>query len=66
MQEKNAAVSQDLVGKAQSPNQAPLDLFFGAVSFGLTELNFFVETLLVEFVSTKADLLAEVTFSLVW
>ncbi|MCG6235921.1 hypothetical protein MTR11_23510 [Vibrio sp. CCB-PB317] len=50
----------------QSPNQAPLDLFFGAASFGLTELNFFVETLLVEFVSTKADLLAEVTLSLVW
>ncbi len=34
--------------------------------FGLTELNFFAETLLVEFVGTKADLLAEMTFSLVW
>ncbi|EGQ9273366.1 hypothetical protein AB0559_004649 [Vibrio parahaemolyticus] len=32
---------------------------------GLTELNFFAETLLVEFVGTKADLLAEMTFSLV-
>jgi len=41
-------------------------LFFGAAIFGLTELNFFAETLLVEFVGTKADLLAEMTFSLVW
>ncbi|WP_257983087.1 hypothetical protein [Vibrio parahaemolyticus] len=28
-------------------------------------MNFFAETLLVEFVGTKADLLAEMTFSLV-
>ncbi|OEE38343.1 hypothetical protein A1QS_15950 [Vibrio ordalii FS-238] len=41
-------------------------MFFGAVTFGLTELNFFAETLLVEFIGTKADLLAEITFSLVW
>ncbi|EOU3287219.1 hypothetical protein ACNVJQ_005115 [Vibrio harveyi] len=43
-----------------------VDLFFGVAIFGLTELNFFVETLLIEFVGTKADLLAEMTFSLVW
>ncbi|WP_407531783.1 hypothetical protein [Vibrio parahaemolyticus] len=30
---------------------------------GLTESNFFAETLLVEFVGTKADLLAEMAFS---
>ncbi|EJC6746765.1 hypothetical protein RFS42_004423 [Vibrio vulnificus] len=41
-------------------------MFFGAATFGLTELNFFAETLLVEFVGTKADLLAEMAFSLVW
>ncbi|PQJ37224.1 hypothetical protein BTN99_23165 [Vibrio campbellii] len=41
-------------------------MFFGAATFGLTELNFFAETLLVEFVGTKADLLAEMTSSLVW
>ncbi|MCS0023145.1 hypothetical protein [Vibrio antiquarius] len=41
-------------------------MFFGAATFGLPELNFFAETLLVEFVGTKADLLAEMTFSLVW
>ncbi|MGI2938122.1 hypothetical protein [Vibrio diabolicus] len=29
-------------------------------------MSFFAETLLVEFVGTKADLLAEMTFSLVW
>ncbi|KOF24662.1 hypothetical protein ACX13_23435, partial [Vibrio parahaemolyticus] len=29
-------------------------------------MNFFAETLLVEFVDTKADLLAEMAFSLVW
>ncbi|CAH1588971.1 conserved hypothetical protein [Vibrio rotiferianus] len=29
-------------------------------------MNFLAETLLVEFVGTKADLLAEMTFSLVW
>ncbi|WP_253184485.1 hypothetical protein [Vibrio harveyi] len=29
-------------------------------------MNFFAETLLVDFVGTKADLLAEMTFSLVW
>ncbi len=33
---------------------------------GVTESNFFAENLLVEFVGTKADLLAEVAFSLVW
>ncbi|MGY6452847.1 hypothetical protein [Vibrio parahaemolyticus] len=36
------------------------------MTFWLPELNFFAETLLVEFVGTKADLLAEMTFSLVW
>ncbi|EHR6179851.1 hypothetical protein ACTHGC_004593 [Vibrio parahaemolyticus] len=41
-------------------------LFFGTVTLGLAELNFFAETLLVEFVGTKADLLAEMAFSLVW
>ncbi len=34
--------------------------------FGLAELSFFAEALLVEFVGTKADSLAEMTFSLVW
>ncbi|HCG5532183.1 TPA: hypothetical protein NJ015_004430 [Vibrio parahaemolyticus] len=29
-------------------------------------MNFFAETLLVEFVGTKADLLAEMAFPLVW
>ena len=43
-----------------------VDLFFGVATFGLTALNFFVETLLVEFVGTKADLLAARTCSLVW
>ena len=43
-----------------------VDLFFGAASYGLTKLYFFAENLLVEFVGTKADLLAEMTFSLVW
>ncbi|TOP59317.1 hypothetical protein CGH13_22485 [Vibrio parahaemolyticus] len=43
-----------------------VDLFFGAVTLGLTESNFFAETLLVEFVGTKADLLAEMALSLVW
>ncbi|MCX8895577.1 hypothetical protein [Vibrio parahaemolyticus] len=33
---------------------------------GLTESNFFAETLLVEFVGAKADLLAERVLSLVW
>ncbi|EJA3296691.1 hypothetical protein MWT72_004194 [Vibrio vulnificus] len=41
-------------------------MFFGAATFGLTELNFFAETLFVEFAGIKADLLAEVPFSLVW
>ncbi|EOJ3675770.1 hypothetical protein NB622_06125 [Vibrio parahaemolyticus] len=36
------------------------------MTLGLTESNFFAETLLVEFVDTKADLLAEMAFSLVW
>ncbi|HCM1327631.1 hypothetical protein HJ010_23475 [Vibrio parahaemolyticus] len=43
-----------------------VDLFFGAATFWLTELNFFAEILLVDFVGTKADLLAARTFSLVW
>ncbi|WP_330944537.1 hypothetical protein [Vibrio diabolicus] len=43
-----------------------VDLFFGAVTFWVTESNFFAETLLCEFVGTKADLLAARTFSLVW
>ncbi|WMO06137.1 hypothetical protein NI378_06745 [Vibrio parahaemolyticus] len=37
-------------------------MFFGAATFGLPESNFFAETLLVEFVGTKADLLAEMAF----
>ncbi|HBC3496888.1 TPA: hypothetical protein KDY87_004269 [Vibrio parahaemolyticus] len=41
-------------------------LFFGAVTFWVTESNFFAETLLCDFVGTKADLLAERTLSLVW
>ncbi|EGQ9249975.1 hypothetical protein F9H63_22600 [Vibrio parahaemolyticus] len=41
-------------------------MFFGAVTLGLTESNFFAETLLFEFVGTKACLLAEMAFSLVW
>ncbi len=41
-------------------------MFFGAVTLGLTESNFFAETLLFEFVGTKAYLLAEMAFSLVW
>ncbi|WP_257975246.1 hypothetical protein [Vibrio parahaemolyticus] len=41
-------------------------MFFGVATFGFTESNFFAETLIVEFVGTKADLLAEMTFSLVW
>ncbi len=43
-----------------------VDLFFGAVTFWVTESNFFAVTLLCEFVGTKADLLAARTFSLVW
>ncbi|MBE4417662.1 hypothetical protein HJ023_23705 [Vibrio parahaemolyticus] len=42
------------------------DWFFGAVTLGFSESNFFAETPLVEFVGTKADLLAEMAFSLVW
>ena len=42
------------------------DLFFGAATLGLIESNFFAETLLVEFVGTKDDLLAEMASSLVW
>ncbi|EGQ9274388.1 hypothetical protein FWP36_05705 [Vibrio parahaemolyticus] len=41
-------------------------MFFGSATLGLTESNFFAETLLVEFVGTKADLITEMTFSLVW
>ncbi|EXJ37203.1 hypothetical protein D049_5211 [Vibrio parahaemolyticus VPTS-2010] len=37
-------------------------MFFGAATFGLPESNFFAENLLVEFVGTKADLLAEIAF----
>ncbi len=33
-------------------------MFLGAATLGLIESNFFAETLLVEFVGTKADLLA--------
>ncbi|EIZ0312426.1 hypothetical protein ACSTJP_12420 [Vibrio parahaemolyticus] len=54
------------VVKIQNWHRFTVDLFFGAATFGLTKLNFFAETLLVEFVVTKADLLAEMTFSLVW
>ncbi|HFI9757919.1 TPA: hypothetical protein ACVU5S_004597 [Vibrio parahaemolyticus] len=43
-----------------------MDLFFGAMTFWVTESNFFAETLLVEFVGTKVDLLAASTLSLVW
>ncbi|HGS5072890.1 TPA: hypothetical protein ACMDVJ_004334 [Vibrio parahaemolyticus] len=42
-----------------------VDLFFGAATIGFPESNFFAETLLVEFVGTKAVLLAEIAFSLV-
>ncbi|EGQ9981405.1 hypothetical protein EM59_019395 [Vibrio parahaemolyticus] len=41
-------------------------MFFGVATFGFTESNFFAETLLVEFVGTKADLLAARMLSLVW
>ncbi|TMX54399.1 hypothetical protein DA091_06255 [Vibrio alginolyticus] len=41
-------------------------MFFDVATLGLTELNFFAETLLVEFVGIKVDLLAEMTLSLVW
>ncbi|MBE4214681.1 hypothetical protein HJ086_23150 [Vibrio parahaemolyticus] len=41
-------------------------MFFGVVNFGVIESYFFAETLLVEFVGTKADLLAEMAFPLVW
>ncbi|TON57242.1 hypothetical protein CGH54_24670 [Vibrio parahaemolyticus] len=41
-------------------------MFFGAATFGLAELSFLTETLLVEFVGTKADFLAEMAFSLIW
>ena len=53
------------VVKIQNWHRFNGDLFFCAATFGLTELNFFAETLLVEFVGTKADLLAEIAFSLV-
>jgi hypothetical protein len=54
------------VVKIQNWHRSTVDLFFGAVTLGLTESNFFAETLLVEFVGTKDDLLAEIAFSLVW
>ncbi|HAS6573333.1 TPA: hypothetical protein GRR44_15165 [Vibrio parahaemolyticus] len=41
-------------------------MFFGAATYGVTELNFFAETLLVELVGINADLLAEMMLSLVW
>ncbi|CAI2300395.1 hypothetical protein IFVP136_C1200003 [Vibrio parahaemolyticus] len=41
-------------------------MFFGTVTFWVTESNFFAKTLLCEFVGTKADLLAERTHSQVW
>ncbi|MBD2853563.1 hypothetical protein HPY18_03880 [Vibrio parahaemolyticus] len=43
-----------------------VDLFFGAVSYGLTKLYFFAEILPVEIAGTSADLLDELTFFLVW
>ncbi|EKO3802545.1 TPA: hypothetical protein P0E13_000008 [Vibrio harveyi] len=52
--------------KIQNWHRFTFDLFFGAVICGLRESNFFAETLLVEFVGSKADLLAEMAFSLVW
>ncbi|ELB2051400.1 TPA: hypothetical protein ACF5BU_003509 [Vibrio parahaemolyticus] len=52
--------------KIQNWHLSRVDLFFGVATFWFTELNFFAETLLVEFVGTKADLLAETAFSLVW
>ncbi len=36
------------------------------MTLGLNESNFFAETVLVELVDTKADLLAARTLSLVW
>ncbi len=54
------------VVKIQNWHRFRVDLFFGAATFGLIELNFFAETLLVEFVGTKAALLGEMAFSLVW
>ncbi|HHI4976952.1 TPA: hypothetical protein ACP5VG_004622 [Vibrio parahaemolyticus] len=54
------------VVKIQIGIVSTVDWFFGASTFGFTESNFFAETLLVEFVDTKADLLAARTFSLVW
>ncbi|EKB1982671.1 hypothetical protein ONF77_004634 [Vibrio parahaemolyticus] len=41
-------------------------MFFGSATLALTELNFFAETLLVEFVGTKSALFAEMAFSMVW
>ncbi len=40
-------------------------MFFGAASFTFTEPNVFAEILLGEFAVAKANLLAEMTFSLV-
>ncbi|EIU7849064.1 hypothetical protein L3I74_000838 [Vibrio parahaemolyticus] len=54
------------VVKIQIGIVSTVDLFFCAATFGVTELNFFAETLLVEFVGSKADVLAEMVFSLVW
>ncbi|EOV0053053.1 hypothetical protein ACOIYL_004571, partial [Vibrio parahaemolyticus] len=41
-------------------------LFFYATICGFTESDFFAETLLGEFAVSKASLVAEMTFSLVW
>ncbi|KXF94677.1 hypothetical protein ATN50_23915 [Vibrio parahaemolyticus] len=43
-----------------------VDLFVWARTLGLTELNWSSETLRVEWGGTKADLLAERAFSVVW
>ena len=54
------------VVKIQNWHRFRVNLFFGVVSFGGIESNFFAETLLCEFVGAKADLLAERMLSLVW
>ncbi|HHX8443388.1 TPA: hypothetical protein ACVO0G_004821 [Vibrio diabolicus] len=52
--------------KIQNWHHFTVGLFFGAATIWLIESYFFAETLLVEFVGAKADLLAARTFSLVW
>ncbi|HGS4888081.1 TPA: hypothetical protein ACOL2H_004707 [Vibrio parahaemolyticus] len=54
------------VVKIQNWHLLTVGLFFVVATFGLIELNSLVETLLVKFAGTKADLLAEITFSLKW